>query len=154
MDYKKQLKTKQWKDKRAIIKKRDKNQCTKCKSKKCLQVHHLYYTKGKMAWEYPDEALVTLCEVCHKLEHGITDDTFYNTNSKLFTILTQLSSFELLLFSKIINNKEFTLNVEVKSILANELSVTIESIDYSINNMIKLGLLVVKVGKYKFNYLS
>lgn len=37
---------------------------------KGLNVHHKYYIRGKKPWEYPDdEALVTLCEDCHKKRH-------------------------------------------------------------------------------------
>lgn len=36
---------------------------------KNLHVHHKYYQEGKMAWEYPDEALVTLCWFCHDKLH-------------------------------------------------------------------------------------
>lgn len=35
-----------------------------------LQVHHHYYVKGKMAWEYPDRALITLCGACHEKVHN------------------------------------------------------------------------------------
>ena len=34
-----------------------------------LNVHHKHYIKGKMAWEYSDNVLVTLCPTCHKSEH-------------------------------------------------------------------------------------
>lgn len=34
-----------------------------------LNVHHKYYISGKMAWEYKNEALITLCATCHKAEH-------------------------------------------------------------------------------------
>ena len=36
---------------------------------KLLDTHHKYYQKGKLPWEYPDSALVTLCRTCHELEH-------------------------------------------------------------------------------------
>jgi 5-methylcytosine-specific restriction endonuclease McrA len=35
-----------------------------------LNIHHKYYQKGKKAWEYENEALITLCSMCHKVEHG------------------------------------------------------------------------------------
>jgi len=38
-----------------------------------MQVHHVHYKKGRMAWEYPEEMLMCLCEWCHKRwheEHG------------------------------------------------------------------------------------
>lgn len=55
--------------KRNKIKNRDCNKCTKCGSKKSLQVHHTYYLIGKMPWEVPDSCLVTLCRVCHEKAH-------------------------------------------------------------------------------------
>ena len=37
---------------------------------KGLHVHHQYYQHGKLAWEYPDEALITLCWHCHERLHN------------------------------------------------------------------------------------
>lgn len=34
-----------------------------------MNVHHKYYKKGLMAWEYPNEALVSLCWNCHEELH-------------------------------------------------------------------------------------
>jgi hypothetical protein len=36
---------------------------------KGLNVHHKYYIKGLAPWEYEDNALITLCEDCHKTIH-------------------------------------------------------------------------------------
>ena len=36
---------------------------------KVLNVHHNYYIVGKNPWEYPNDALVTLCESCHQKRH-------------------------------------------------------------------------------------
>lgn len=35
-----------------------------------LHVHHKYYQKNKLPWDYPDNALVTLCWLCHKKLHA------------------------------------------------------------------------------------
>lgn len=43
--------------------------CQHCMSGKNLNVHHRYYEEGKMAWDYPIESLITLCENCHQAEH-------------------------------------------------------------------------------------
>lgn len=40
-----------------------------------LHVHHKYYEPGKKPWEYPDEALITLCESCHSDEEGFKEAT-------------------------------------------------------------------------------
>lgn len=51
-----------------------------CESdEKTLHVHHCYYERGLMAWEYPDFALKTLCGDCHiarqeselRIAHGL-----------------------------------------------------------------------------------
>lgn len=34
-----------------------------------LHVHHTYYQEGKLPWEYLDEALITLCWICHEEIH-------------------------------------------------------------------------------------
>lgn len=44
------------------------NECTSNASP-ARQVHHRYYIKGRYAWEYPDVALVPLCEKHHKSAH-------------------------------------------------------------------------------------
>lgn len=42
-----------------------------------LNVHHKYYVNGKNPWEYDDEALITLCQDCHCLEHKSTHTPVY-----------------------------------------------------------------------------
>ena len=63
-----------WYKKRAIILARDKNQCQHCGSYDNLRVHHKYYSKYPdetkvYPWNYPDRALITLCDSCHKEVH-------------------------------------------------------------------------------------
>ena len=67
--YAKQLQRPEWKAKRLEILERDGNKCVKCGETKRLHVHHLSYTKGRDAWEYPNDNLVTLCGECHRAEH-------------------------------------------------------------------------------------
>ena len=41
--------------------------CRDCLSKdRTLHVHHAYYEKGRDPWDYPDDALICLCEECHE----------------------------------------------------------------------------------------
>lgn len=35
-----------------------------------LHVHHKYYINRKLAWEYSDDALITLCQTCHQDLHN------------------------------------------------------------------------------------
>lgn len=75
MTYEEQLKDRRWWMFRKVILLRDNNRCTRCGSYRNLQAHHLYYTPGKMAWEYPFEAAVTLCDYCHGMTHGKNEMT-------------------------------------------------------------------------------
>ena len=62
-----QLNDKRWLDKCEEIKKRDNYSCQVCGSKiHFLEAHHLYYEPGLLAWEYTNDALVTICRLHHE----------------------------------------------------------------------------------------
>lgn len=85
MTYSQQLAHPNWQRKRNDILNRDKYACQVCEStEKTLHVHHRYYKKELLAWEYPDEALITLCHHCHRLE-GIAEKEF---KEAVITLLT------------------------------------------------------------------
>jgi 5-methylcytosine-specific restriction endonuclease McrA len=69
LSYEEQLKDDRWKWKRMEILERDWHICQKCMSSRNLNVHHKWYEPGKMAWDYPNYALITWCESCHKEHH-------------------------------------------------------------------------------------
>lgn len=67
MEYIYLLRDPRWQKKRLLIFDRDEWKCRRCSDKFTnLQVHHLYYNFDLLPWEYPDTALITLCELCHK----------------------------------------------------------------------------------------
>lgn len=69
--YTQQLDDPRWEERRLHILKRDKHSCSKCANtadNSKLDVHHRYYLMGRMAWEYDDIVLITLCEKCHNIE--------------------------------------------------------------------------------------
>ena len=69
MDYNEQLKDKRWKLKRVEILIRDKHSCRICGYMgPRVNVHHIKYTG--MAWDAPDEDLITLCNDCHRKSHS------------------------------------------------------------------------------------
>lgn len=73
-EYGKKLQDGRWKEKRRKIKERDRFTCQWCGSHENLQVHHKYYCRypnGEKVepWDYPDDALITLCEDCHRWWH-------------------------------------------------------------------------------------
>lgn len=43
-----------------------------------LNVHHKYYIRGCKAWEYDNEALITLCHKCHRDVHETEDIYVYS----------------------------------------------------------------------------
>ena len=66
--YWQQLRDPRWQKKRLEIMSRDNWRCVLCRNASdTLNVHHGYYEKGQMPWEYPDASLHTLCEKCHAL---------------------------------------------------------------------------------------
>lgn len=81
MTYAEQLQDVRWLVKRNEILERDDYCCQDCLRGKDrlspfikLHVHHRQYINGLMAWEYPNDQLITLCEECHALFHGKIND--------------------------------------------------------------------------------
>lgn len=75
LSYEDLLKTKEWSNKRLKILNRDNHKCVYCGKTYNLQVHHKYYSKYPNGlrvypWNYPDDALITLCDECHKKVHN------------------------------------------------------------------------------------
>ena len=71
--YKEDLNDERWKRKREKILKIHSYRCP-CGSRENLQIHHKYYNKypdgsWARAWDYPDNALMVLCDDCHKKYH-------------------------------------------------------------------------------------
>jgi len=66
MKYTDQLKNPKWQKKRLEIFQRDNFTCKMCGgTENTLHVHHTKYNTGKMAWEYDNSLLLTVCEDCH-----------------------------------------------------------------------------------------
>ena len=80
-EYRSLLKDWRWKERRREILERDDYTCQRCYADRSddvmLNVHHRYYIEGHKPWEYPDDALVTLCEECHRKEHENNDIDVY-----------------------------------------------------------------------------
>jgi hypothetical protein len=67
--YAEKYKDPRWQKKRLEILERDGWKCKLCGNKNnTLHVHHFYYERNKDPWDYPNDALVTLCEFCHEEE--------------------------------------------------------------------------------------
>lgn len=58
-------------------------QAPKCFIEKIsLEVHHSYYIFQKAPWEYPENSLITLCRVCHQMEHDCKTVYVYDDENK------------------------------------------------------------------------
>lgn len=69
MPYWQQLNDPRWQKKRLEILTRANFACEHCADVpegEGLEIHHRYYQKGLMAWEYPEASLVCLCKDCHE----------------------------------------------------------------------------------------
>lgn len=65
--YRQQILSPHWQKRRLEIMQRDGFTCQRCSNPdETLHVHHKQYIKGRMAWEYEDRDLVTLCHSCHE----------------------------------------------------------------------------------------
>lgn len=75
MKYSEKIKSPQWQKKRLEILERDGWKCKICgDDESTLHVHHRIYKTGKEPWDYPDDALITLCEKCHKEETNLSKE--------------------------------------------------------------------------------
>lgn len=75
--YYKDLEHPLWFKKRQIILERDNHKCKLCGKKTNLCIHHIKYRNGKRPWEYPNSALVTLCNECHTKVHQDKNHKLY-----------------------------------------------------------------------------
>jgi len=67
--YSEKFKDPRWQKKRLKVLERDDWACQICLDDEAtLHIHHRYYNKNTDPWDYPMDALVTLCEMCHEEE--------------------------------------------------------------------------------------
>lgn len=82
LTYTELLDSEEWRRKREEILSRDGHRCRWCGSDENLQVHHKYYSRypdGRKVnpWNYPNDALITLCDSCHKKAHKKRIKVYY-----------------------------------------------------------------------------
>lgn len=67
-----------WQKKRLEILKQSGFRCSECDNEESmLHIHHGYYQKGLLPWDYPNETLRCLCEKCHKERHELQEFITY-----------------------------------------------------------------------------
>lgn len=68
--YLEMLRSPKWQKKRLEILQKHDFKCDECGERdRELQVHHCWYEKGKMPWDYPDECFKVQCDTHHKMWH-------------------------------------------------------------------------------------
>lgn len=69
--YNEQLKRNEWKKFREFILAVRGGKCERCGATTNLQVHHLHYISGRLAWEYLPFDVMVVCGDCHQKIHGL-----------------------------------------------------------------------------------
>ena len=101
MTYSEQLKDSRWQKKRKEILERDGNKCRECKcTDRKLHVHHGYYKKSTMAWDYDNKYLHTLCDNCHENYHYFHDKLMELSGEMLPTVMEYIYKILLSINSK------------------------------------------------------
>lgn len=91
--YLEKLRDPRWQKMRLKIFERDEWACQICfDTETTLNVHHRFYEQGKEPWEYPGEALITLCEECHREE---TENRYAEEKALLQTLKKHFFSADL-----------------------------------------------------------
>ena len=69
--YNRLLEDKRWKEFRLKVLSERGSRCECCGGTDILQIHHTFYTSGKMPWEYEINDMRVLCKKCHQRIHNI-----------------------------------------------------------------------------------
>ncbi len=109
LSYEEKLEDARWKEVRTRILRRDKHTCQMCGTTELLNVHHRYYIFQKEPWEYCDNALITLCQSCHKMVHDTLPSLVYTQKGSVlrpmnFTPCTRCNGYGYLSEYKYIQN--------------------------------------------------
>jgi 5-methylcytosine-specific restriction endonuclease McrA len=76
-DYMERLRDPRWQRVRLRVLERAEWKCEGCGTGEVnLQVHHGWYERGLMPWEYPDGALYCLCDHCHERAESLRADAY------------------------------------------------------------------------------
>lgn len=74
MEYRQQLLHPQWQRKRLQVMEHCGWKCGRCgDTETTLNIHHVEYRRGALAWEYELDEFECLCIHCHAIEHGKAD---------------------------------------------------------------------------------
>lgn len=144
IDYKEQQKDQRWAARSREIMERDNFTCQLCGKKNLkLNVHHIKYNKNLNYWEYPDELLLTVCEVCHAKIHGKYTKRNVKPTNKLVIYLDILRLKDLtpnckIILSDLISKKDIIKDVSQRK-HSKELNISLKSYSLCINTLRSKG---------------
>lgn len=151
IDYKEQQKDQRWAARSREIMERDNFTCQLCGKKHVkLNVHHIKYNRNLNYWEYPDELLLTVCEVCHAKIHGKKvikrnrkGVVFYNClfSNKNLKETTDKIILSYLCYKSIDGNGTFVL---IKSKIAKDLKMSTTTINERIKRLSNNGFISIE----------
>ena len=75
MKYHEQIKHPLWQKKRLEVLELNEFKCSECSNEtEELNVHHPFYKRGAMIWDYEAEELQCLCKTCHAKNHVVDEE--------------------------------------------------------------------------------
>ncbi len=126
MEYAELLKHPFWQRKRLEILQRDDFKCRHCNDRlSTLHIHHLFYNMGCLPWEYPDEVLITLCDLCHLKEEFFKWVNAFGVRGLVYQgfIRQDVEDVKELVFRKVLanHNRETSIRYmeQIKSLMSN-----------------------------------
>lgn len=128
MTYAEKLRSPLWQKKRLAILERDKYTCQWCRDTETeLQIHHLFYHKGREPYDYKDEHLITYCKHCHALAelikgefkdiqivHSVFKYTQFKTDVIIFAVVSNTQNLKfaaIFNFDNLDNSIEYVLSI-------------------------------------------
>lgn len=156
-EYQEQLKSSEWKTKRLEILERDNYVCQECGSKSNLHIHHKYYLNNYNAWEYLNDALITLCKDCHKNLHNNLKDkerVFYITFFEAFKILNKCNKIDRQVIDILMKYSEFNTNIVnittyIKDNIISEINIASQTLSNTLSKLKKKEIIFPVIYKGK-----
>ena len=69
------LRRPEWQKRRLEMLSKSEWTCSSCMATDAnLHVHHRQYFKDRMPWDYTDDQLIVVCDICHESEHYLLDE--------------------------------------------------------------------------------
>lgn len=152
--YAKLLLRPEWKARRWEVLRRDKYSCRDCNKTiitgRGLHVHHLYYIGNNNPWDYPEDALVTLCAKCHEKIHNKIAKRKPDSDSQIklalelstkTSKLLNLNALDLKLYLVLADMSPVKLPNPVRDLISRRIGMSLPKIQTSLSKLKTKGLI-------------